>query len=279
MKKGIFKFFSRTEIFFLVLIMLFALGSAGLVGASYIVDGFDAISWVYLLIGEFIAPIELLINGSLGSFYESTMNIVCICVALAIFVFCILLIKTYSKNGKKNKSNGFVANIVLSLLLMGYFAFNLVMLILNYAKINRYFGRNISGIAEIVINYTFKDFVIVKGIGVLSIIAGLAFVIFILTFICKEKKKKQHLAKQESLSFYSDKYLVKDENKTENQPQEIKGSVEQNAKPKIKKQNQELINKIMHLNELKDKGQITDVEYTKLRQKAIRRYKWLKKYL
>ena len=40
-----------------------------------------------------------------------------------------------------------------------------------------------------------------------------------------------------------------------------------------KKQSQALINKIMQLNELKDSGKINEVEYTRLRQKAIRRYK------
>ena len=47
----------------------------------------------------------------------------------------------------------------------------------------------------------------------------------------------------------------------------------QATKKPVKKQAQDLVTRIMQLNELKNTGQISEVEYTRLRQKAIKKYK------
>lgn len=267
----------------LVITMLCSLASVGIVVASYFVKDLTPISFAYLLVGEAIIPIELLVNGDLGAFYVSTMNIVSICVSLAIFVLCILAIREFSRIGRKDKKgkrvkvkHSFVGTMIISIVLMGYYTFNAIMTYLNYLIIRKYLRRNLSGIVEKVVEDIGKDALMIKFFVICALIVGLAFIIFILNFICKEKGEvviKGNKTVVQELTFYSDEFIKNEETQTV-QVQETRENKEEIMSPIIKKkESEDLIMKIMQLNELKNSGQINEVEYTRLRQKAIRRYR------
>ena len=96
---------------------------------------------------------------------------------------------------------------------------------------------------------------------------------FVMYIVCRGKVKKEK--KYVSLNFYTEEFIKEPEKKKieEKTKTAERSNPTVALKQKTKKQSQELINRIMQLNALRDSGQISDVEYTKLRQKVIKRYR------
>ena len=114
-----------------------------------------------------------------------------------------------------------------------------------------------------------------KGIIVCGLIAFSSLFAFIVYIINRERGEKRN-KDAFGITYYAEDYLQKkqeavDENERLTQEVNSEGSTN-NVKEKSAG-SKKLLERIMQLNELKDSGQITEVEYTKLRQKAIRKYK------
>ena len=281
MKEILFKICKFFLNFILILVALMSLAASGIVIASNYLPNINEISIVYVLIGEFLAPIEFLVNNKLGSFYTSNMKTLCIVMGIVISFLCFICIHQFRKIGKINKKTGrnknsFVKTMLCSLVLIAYFSFNLVFLFMQYKVIKRYYTKTITGMVADIIEKIGYDSILIKGICICGVIAIFAFMVFILNFVNKEKNKEKtgrKAAKEaESLTFYSDEFIqntAKESAVSENEEAQLVETVRGTKK----RQAEDLVTKIMQLNKLKDSGQITEVEYTKLRQKAIRRYK------
>lgn len=277
MKKKLLGFFSGLEIAVLLITLLFAVGTIAFVIVGYFVSGFSALSYIYLLFSEVIIPIEFLINGTLGQFLTSNFNIIVIVAGVVVTILCALAIKSTLATRAKNRIGKYSKNkwtIIYSLLLCAYFIFNFVILMLNFSSANNFISKNISGIAEALSNSLGEQFILFKALTVSGLVAGFSFIFAFIVLLCREKKEKTKIV-EGNINFYTDDYLKAETKVGEPKNKEkIKNDeVQKTSVKRVKKASQDLITRIIQLNELKDSGKITEVEYTKLRQKAIRRYK------
>ena len=200
-------------------------------------------------------------------------------VAIAVVIICICAIKdlinVYGHRNKfsPNKKFSFISSLIFCGIFFIYFTFNLIVFCVNYNKFLTFLTANAPGF---VINMTNgADIIMVKNIIICVLFIVASAVVFFAFMLNREKEQKQQIKQAFNFNFYSDEYEQKESNEikpveVEPERQEEQQEVEK-AKPK--KQAQDLVTRIMQLNELKDTGQISDVEYTKLRQKAIKRYK------
>ena len=131
---------------------------------------------------------------------------------------------------------------------------------------------------------TDSNFILVKGFG-LSVLTFVICLFGFITLIVKnpnitfKRRGGKKIRTTTSLYFYSSEYKEpKDEVKIHKSDDGSGVEIVENIKESNEKA-QDLVKKVMQLNELKEQGQITEREYTKLRQKAIKRYKVWENYL
>ena len=263
------------------LVLIFSLGALGLSIFNSISFDAEVSKYIYFLIGVFIIPFEFLFTGNLGQVQQQDGNLVGLIVSMVVIVLAIVVLVNSSKmfDGKyssvKRTLAGTIANVLIFIFL-AMFTFSSIMFSIYSSQITNIinsigpefvkmftisYGVNLIFILNIVFAY----------FGVVSSL--LVLVMFILSMLHKSSKIKT----VNSIYFYSSQYeepvqetKVKEEQK---EAEEIQEST-QTESPQAK----ELINKIMQLEELKKAGKLTDVQYTKLRQKAIRRYKGWKSF-
>ena len=278
MKRKCLRFFGGFLFASLIFLFLFSIASVAFVLIGYFVNSISPLSYAYLFLGEAIMPIEFLFNGAMGKFLTSNLNIIVIICGSVLVTLSFLALRAVSAT-RKRKHNGkkpkYKQTAIYSFILFAYFAFNFVMLILNYSTINKYLYKNINGVVEIITDTVGIELIALKCIIFSGLIMVFSVLTFVFTLLCKDKKQKTKITTT-YVNFYSDEYLnvnTKENSNTKTTVNVEKEKVAQAPRKQVKKTSQDLITRIMQLNELKDTGQISDVEYTKLRQKAIKRYK------
>ena len=264
----------------LVILFLLSLASAGLVAASFFVADLSEISFAYAFIGEFIYPIEFLINTEIGKVQMGQMNIIMIWAGVAIAILCILAIIEFRKICKKNsegeKKNSGVKTGIFSLLTLAYSALNVYYLLTQFMVLKRFLNKNLTGIPKDLLKEIGMEPVLFKGMAICGLIALFSFIIFVLNFFDRNpasvRAKKKEGRNKSEINFYSEGLIENQQKQIENVQLSAENSADVVMKSN-KKQAEDLVTKVMQLNKLRDAGQLTEVEYTKLRQKAIRRYK------
>lgn len=267
----------------LALVILVSLLSVGLSIYNLISYNIEASKYIYLLIGIFLLPYEFLVTGKIEGMFQEQSNIVyCLLIAIAIFIISVLVLTYASKmfNGKYSTTKRTIFGVVTNFLLfvfVGVFALGAVMLSIKYSQIEN--GLNNVGpeiIKTIFTNFGF-NLIMIKEIvaGYLGFVVCLfSFVSFIIGMVHKSSKVKLI----SSINFYSsdfeeDKAITNTTTSSKNTKNEDKNNVVINDIPENDPKAKNLIKKIMQLEELKDSGKISNVDYTRLRQKAIKRYK------
>ena len=99
-----------------------------------------------------------------------------------------------------------------------------------------------------------------------------AFLFAFIVALCYKKPTPKAIKVYGTINFYSDEFEEVQNEVSEKQAEEVE-SVESKGIKESSEEAKDLIQKVMQLEELRKTGQINDVEYTKLRQKAIKRYK------
>ena len=276
-KKGI-KVAKKIINFLMVLLILVSFITIGLSVYNLISFNVEAAKYVYFLIGVFLLPYEFLAKGKIdGMFQEQTNCFICALIAIGILLLSIFFLINSAKmfNGKYSSKKRTLAGVLASALIfvfLAWFVLSAVLLSLRYSPIEN--SLNSVGpefIKIIKTNFGFNLImwkeIFIAYFGVIA--CFIAFVFFIMGISHKSTKVKI----VSSINFYSSIYEEKQsdarqkgqpEKPTINQETEIE---ESNLKAK------NLINKIMQLEELKKAGKISNTDYTRLRQKAIKRYK------
>ena len=260
----------------MTLVMIFSLGALGLSIFNSISFNMEVAKYIYFLIGVFVIPFEFLFTGNLGQVQQQEGNLVGLIVSMIVIVLAIIVLVNSSKmfDGKYSSVKRTIAGTITKVLIfifLAMYTFSAIMFSVYSNQITNII--NSSG-PEFV-----KMFTISYGVNLIFILnivlayfgafsSLLVLVMFIFSMIHKSSKIKV----VNSICFYSSPYEqqiqetnVKEEQKEVVETQEPAHTESPQAK--------ELINKIMQLEELKKAGKLTDVQYTKLRQKAIRRYK------
>lgn len=282
MKKKNIKVAKKLLNFLLALVILVSLLSVGLSVYNLISYNIEASKYIYLLIGVFLLPYEFLVTGKIEGMFQQQSNIVyCLLIAIVIFIISVLVLTYASKmfNGKYSTTKRTVFGVVTNFFLIvfvGVFALGSVMLSIKYSQIEN--GLNNVGpeiVKTIFTNFGFNVIMIKEIIaGYLGLIICLfSFVTFVIGMVHKSSKVKLIT----SINFYSSDFeedkaitnTTSSSQNTKNDKEEVIVKDIPENDPKAKS----LIKKIMQLEELKDSGKISNVDYTRLRQKAIKRYK------
>ncbi len=260
----------------MALLIVVCLGAMGITIYNMFSFNVELAKYIYVLLGVVLLPVEYLLKGRIeGVFQEQSSNVVCFLIAFILFVIIILLLTSMSKMfNNKYSSNKRTAFAIVAIVLLALFSimftggaiiltikFNQISNAINslgpdfIKQITTSIGLNIVALKEIIVGYA----------G--AIICLFAFISFIVGISHKSTKVKI----LSSINFYSSEYQevkepakTKEENKEEEKTEEM---------PEANPNAQNLIKKIMQLEELKKAGKISNVDYTRLRQKAIRRYK------
>lgn len=252
------------------LLAILSLASLILVILGMVIPNFVQSTWFIVALGELLLPLQMLIDPQMSN---GIIHLIILVAVLILSILAIVFVKKSYKFGSHNKRVSFVVSIIISVILFVYATFSLVMLIINFRVIAMAISLLLYALIgenpEVLANLVMIKYIVFCSMVIISS----ALVLFV--FLLNRDKEKRHIDKQFfNVNFYSDEY---EEKAVSDNKQDKKEVVEEKTfevqKTKVKKQSQELINKIMQLNELKDNGQISDVEYTKLRQKAIKRYK------
>ena len=259
---------------FLLLVLLMSIAGIVLTALNNTLGYNETINYVYLLIGEALIPLEIVINKSLGGFNQASFVTFSISVATILVIICFLTLKDLAKvkkHGGENVKFNYISSHILLFLILGFFTFSTIVTAINYSSvlyyINIFKNEFVSNIGE---NIIALKFIVVSGlIIVLSLLTGISLM------LSKKRIKKQiEVVGTSGINFYSSDY--------EEQVKETKIvssiELEKDKKKEVKltekrQQAIELVSKVMELNQMKEDGQITAVEYTRLRQKAIRKYK------
>lgn len=283
MKKKNIKVAKKLLNFLLALVILVSLLAVGLSVYNLISYNIEASKYIYLLIGVFLLPYEFLVQGKIDGMFQQQSNIVyCLLIALAIFLISVLVLVNASKmyNGKYSTAKRTVFGVITNLLLVVFvavFALGAVILTIKYSQIEN--GLNNIGpeiIKTIFTNFGF-NLIIIKEIvaGYLGLLICLfSFMSFLIGMFHKSSKIKLVT----SINFYSsdyeeDKAITNTSTSTNNTKDDKKEEVVISDIPENDPKAKSLIKKIMQLEELKNSGKISNVDYTRLRQKAIKRYK------
>ena len=279
MKKRIVKFFSFVMGIFLTFGIIFSIAAVAFAIAGNYFPNISPTSFIYLLFGEAIMPIEQIVNGGIGLFSSGMFTIIIIALAVVILIVSILGLKFFAKAGRgKNgvKIGALVPSIFICLILAGFYSFSAVISILNMDPFNAFLAARIVGPVEIVFEYLGYGFITLKSIVFSCAMAGLSILNLMVLIACRERRKKSPIFMAD-MTFYSDEYLKKsNENQMlvkESGEAQVEDLPMQQKSPAKQKLSQDLIDKIRQLSLLKNEGKITEVEYTKLRQKAIRKYR------
>lgn len=277
MDKKIVRISGRCLTILLWVLLALSVSSLIFVVLGQVLPDFNPVGYIYTFTGEIMMAVQFLISGEA----ELTKNYIpyVICFALAVVIICICAIKdlinVYGHRSKfsPNKKFSFISSLIFCGIFFVYFTFNLIVFCVNYNKFLTFLTANAPGF---VINMTNgADIIMVKNIIICVLFIVASAVVFFAFMLNREKEQKQQIKQAFNFNFYSDEYEQKESNEIKPVEVEPERQEEQQEaeKAKPKKQAQDLVTRIMQLNELKDTGQISDVEYTKLRQKAIKRYK------
>ena len=239
-----------------------------LVGKS--IPSFDFVDWVYLLFGFVFAPIEYLMCGAVGQLLTDAYSMIIFIVSTVVFVLSIVLMvyKLKSSNEEEYRKKYFKKiSYVLLILSLIMFIFNLSVLLINFNNINNY----LISVVEMFYKLAVGNILIIIYITI--IIFGILVLLFSLISTIFYKKETTKTVKiYGTINFYS-KEFEEPQNDISVKKQEEEGFVESLGIKESTEEAKDLVNKIMQLEELRESGQISNVEYTKLRQKAIKRYK------
>lgn len=254
----------------MIVAAIFSLACLAFIVIGLFVPNFNFSKLFYILGAELILPIRSLLGSSLNSSI-TTFSIV---MSGIVFVLSITLTVFASKlfyRGQR-KSGGAKVKIFIVLLSIAlvYEAFTVVMYALKYSEFTAYFNSN--SIPFNVEDVNSFNLIALKGI----VLSGLLFIFTLLMFfvipVPKVAGQKQVVFSDE-MNFYSSEY---DEVKTDTKDKKDSEKKEEKQQEKgigeSNEQSKQLIKNIMKLNEMKDKGEISNKEYTKLREKEIRRY-------
>lgn len=260
----------------LIPMLIISILAFGLVTFNMFSFSAEVSKYIYLLLGVFVLPIEFLINKGVGVMLaqEKILFLVLISILLIIISILFLLsIKKMYKNGIKSTNRFTIFTLVLSLIFSIYFIFASIVFIANFASLNQSLNLTNSKILTTISNILGVNITLLKELiiaGILSIVNLFALVVLCI-FVSKNAvviKNKRYY----NIQFYSKDYELVEEpvkkssekQKTVQEPTEVTTGT---------KESKSLINKIMALEELKRAGKISNVEYTRLRQSAIKRYK------
>ena len=265
MKKKIVKISGKILVALTWVMLLFSLATIVLMAINKFVPEFNTTGIILALLGETALPLSILINA------EEIATIIFI-ISMVLFIASIFIIRDVSRvyKQKGNKKFYFASSIVWCAVIFVFFTFNIVPIFQNYQEIQLLLDLSLS--LSPYTQWLGSSVVMIKYVVVCTLFIVASLFVFITYIACREKTQRQVIKPINNVPFYSEEFeqkqteqeLVKEEKKEEKQIEE---------KPKVKKQSLDLLTRIMQLNEMKDTGQISDVEYTKLRQKAIKRYK------
>ena len=218
----------------------------------------NVIRLIYLAVGELLFMIEIILFGSVGtiSIKEFDYYVLTACGVLAILCFLfVLVLKKSKQQANKNAVRG-----VFYLFMFAFSLTSLIFIVVNGSKI-----KQVVGVGD----NSWSDPIFIKVVLVLSIF--IALMIFNVVVGIRQNRCGGYVQNvgSKQLKFYSVDYEEeKQPQNLKSNQQEIEGAVEH----AFEAGKNELVNKIIQLNELKDSGEITTVEYTRLRQKLIRKY-------
>lgn len=276
-KKGI-KVAKKLINFLMVLLILVSLVTIGLCVYNLISFNVEASKYVYVLIGVFLLPYEFLTIGKIdGMFQEQANCLTCLLIAVGILILVIIVLINSAKmfNGKFSSKKRTVAGIfacILIFLFFAWFTFGAILLSIKYTQIEN--TINVIGpefIKTIKTNFGF-NLVTVKEITVAYF--GLLVCLFsLITFIIGMSHRSTKVKIVSSINFYSGVYEEQKVDAQEKGQESINAEVKETEMPESSPKAKNLINKIMQLEELKKAGKISNTDYTRLRQKAIKRYK------
>lgn len=258
------------------LTIVFAIGALGLSIYNSISYNVEVAKYIYMLIGIFLIPLEFVLTGNFGKLQEQDGNLVGLIVSMVLIVFAIVVLVNVSKmfNGKYSTVKRTVASTIANCLLFIFFAFFAF-----GAVVFTIYSSQITNIINSIGPEFVKMFTISYGVNLIfvkEIIAGyfgaISSLFILIMFIVGNVHKSSKVKMINSIYFYSSQY---EEQVAETKVKEEQKQEQENLEPAYSEspQAKELISKIMQLDELRKAGKLTDVQYTKLRQKAIRRYK------
>ena len=263
--------------FLMILLLVFSLGALGLSVYNSVSYNVEASKYIYVLLGIFIIPFEYLATGSIGKLQEQKGTVIGLILSLVLCILAIVVLVNSSKmfNGKYSSLKRTIAGTVTNMLLVIFFAvfaFGAVILTIYSNQITNLINSvGPEFIKMIIVNFGFNALFIKEiamgYLGLLICLVGL--IVFIIGLSHRSSKVKI----VSSIYFYSGEYEEKDAPAKQKENEEVAEEKELEPARVESPQAKELINKIMQLEELKKSGKLSDVQYTKLRQKAIRRYK------
>lgn len=261
--------------FIIVICLLLSLSALGLTIYNMVDYTKEIGHFFYAFIGMFIYPIELLKLPGMFSSKDSLISLCVFCSALVVWfiLMLILLHRMFNRKlpSKKRKNAGIFLIIALSLT-VAWLILSSVLLAVKYKFLDNLLRMHTIGwTTYLTSKLDLFNILIVKEISFAVLFALLLFIstIRFMNYIFRRKKTKTFTV----IDFYSSEYelveqsVSKNNNKNDFAPTKLEDIKEGTIR------GQNLIQKIMQLEELKRNGEISSVEYTKLRQRAIRRYK------
>jgi len=277
MKKRSIKVAKSLINFLMVLILLLGLATLGVTIYNSINFSVEAAKYIYALIGVFLMPFEYLMYGTIGKFQNQESNLVSLIISLVLVVLTITVLVNSSKmfNGKYSTTKRTIAGTIANFLIFAFFAFfafGAVMFFVNYNQISNILndiGPEL--VKTIMVNLGF-NFIVLKEI-IISVIGSLITIFALVLFLIGMSHKSTKVKIISSIYFYSSEY---EEQQTETSASKLEQQEEEQVVNEMKEVNpkeKNLVNKIRQLDELRKAGKISNTDYTRLRQKAIRRYK------
>lgn len=269
MKTKIFNVFGLFFKIVGILMMVLSLLGIVLVILDQFNLNFEPLKVIYVLLPELILPFIYFVFGSFN--WPSDNNLVAIttCVFVIVLLFMFIIVRDISMSTKdatkESRKTSFIWSAIGSLIFLAYNIYGLFIVCLKNYDIGTFLSSKSFGFMSSTAMY-------VKMIVVISIfiVICIGFIIGLLTILTKRPKSK---ITGVSVYFYSSQYEEKrPEDKTKNVSNEIS---EEDSKDidEASSQSKKLIKRIMELNKMKERGEIDEVEFTRLRQIAIRRYR------
>ena len=274
MNKKIVKFSKIMAIVVLSIMLVMSVCALIFIVLGNFLSQFKSLNYAYGLVGEILMPIEFIFKGELGALGDNfaAIAIGIVLATIVLYAFCIKdVLCAYRKNYTIKKFNR-ISALILTAIIFAYFALNLIIICINFKAFGTYLKFKITALQDISKGLGFS-FVLLKSIIICSVVMFVSLFTF-LAYLFNKQKETKHAKVLGSLTFYSDEFVEKTSKENEIvQTAQLENKKEQPVKTKTKKESKELVDKIMQLNALKDQGKISAVEYTKLRQRAIRKYK------
>lgn len=262
--------------FIMTLILLISLGSLGLCIFNSISYNVEAAKYIYLLIGVFVIPFEFVLPIELGRLQQQDGIIVGLIISLALLIISIVTLINSSKmfddrySSMKRTLAGTITNVI-TFILFAVFTFSAVLFTIDGSPITNTFNSiGPEFVKMLTISYGI-NLIYIIDISLAYIGMVMTFLVFVL-FLASKVHKSNKIKVVNSIYFYSKQFEEPVED-TKTKDEQTENSSEQVLSHTESPQARELLNKIMQLDELKKAGKLTDVQYTKLRQKAIKRYR------